>query len=70
MYSDDIWNLVITSKSKNSSKSNSVVDEDNIKKLKVRNTELIKVTDENYKLELLEASENMFIDKFYYQFKV
>ena len=69
MYSDDIWNLVITSKSKNSSKSNSVVDEEYIKKLKDRNTELIKYTDEHYKLELLEANENMFIDKFYYQFK-
>ena len=70
MYSDDIWNLVITSKLKNSSKSNSVVDEAYIKKLKDRNIELIKYTDEHYKLELLEANENMFIDKFYYQFKI
>jgi len=70
MYSDDIWNLVITSKSKNSSKSNSVVNEEYIKKLKDRNSELIKYTDEHYRLELLEANENMFIDKFYYQFKV
>ena len=70
MYSDDIWNLVITSKSKNSSKSNSVVNEAYIKKLKDRNTELINYTDEHYKLELLEANENMFIDKYYFQFKV
>jgi len=70
MYSDDIWNLVITSRSKNSSKSNSVINEEYIRKLKDRNSELIKYTDEHYKLELLEANENMFIDKFYYQFKV
>lgn len=34
MYSDDIWNLVITSKSHNSSKSNSIPSEEVIKKLK------------------------------------
>ena len=31
MYSDDIWNLVITSKSVNSKKSNSIPSEETIK---------------------------------------
>ena len=40
MYSDDIWNLVITSKSNNSSKSNTIPNEEIINKLKDRNKKL------------------------------
>jgi hypothetical protein len=69
MYSDDIWNLVITSKANNSSKSNRAISEEYIKKLKDRNNYLVEYTDEHYKFELLEANESKFIDKFYYQFK-
>jgi RNase H-fold protein (predicted Holliday junction resolvase) len=50
MYSDDIWNLVITSKANNSSKSNRAISEEFIKKLKDRNNYLIDYTDEHYKL--------------------
>ena len=45
MYSDDIWNLVITSKSMNSRKSNTIPDEKTIKRLENRNKELIKAID-------------------------
>ena len=34
MYSDDIWNLVVTSKSNNSSKSNTIPSEEIINRLK------------------------------------
>ena len=37
MYSDDIWNLVLTSKSNNSSKSNIIPSQDVIESLKERN---------------------------------
>ena len=37
MYSDDIWNLVLTTKSNNSKKSNIVPSEDVIERLKERN---------------------------------
>lgn len=70
MYSDDIWNLVITSKSRNSSKSNSVVNQDYIEKLKNRNQEIVDVMDVHYRYQLQEANEQGFIDKFYYQFKI
>ena len=40
MYSDDIWNLVYTHKTCNSSKSNILVDEKTIKRLEKRNVEL------------------------------
>lgn len=65
MYSDDIWNLVITSKSNNSKKSNSIPSEEIIKKLKERNEKLEKVVDKKYKNDL-ELSRNLnYIDKFY-----
>lgn len=70
MYSDDIWNLVITSKANNSSKSNRTISEEYVNKLKGRNIEFINYADEHYKNELIEANENRFIDKFYYQIKI
>ena len=70
MYSDDIWNLVLTSKSKNSSKSNSIPDEKVIERLKLRNTELLKRVSDNYRLDLEEAIKNDYLDKFYYECRV
>jgi hypothetical protein len=70
MYSDDIWNLVITSKSRNSSKSNDKTTQDFIDKLKSRNIELENIVPESFKMDLLEAKEHDFVDKFYFQFKI
>ena len=42
MYSDDIWNLVLTSKSNNSKKSNMIPSVQIINRLKERNNELLK----------------------------
>ena len=47
MYHDDLWNFVYTHKSCNSSKSNKLVDEKDIKKLESRNIELMKLMDSN-----------------------
>lgn len=74
MYSDDIWNLVLTSKSNNSSKSNSVPFESVIEKLKARNIKLYSLLkDEKFKSSMKEAIENNYVDKFYnncrYDFK-
>jgi len=70
MYSDDIWNLVITSKSRNSSKSNNKTTVEYIEKLKQRNLEIELVVSESFKRELLEAKEHDFVDKFYFQFRL
>jgi len=70
MYSDDIWNLVITSKNKNSSKSNSKITQKYIDKLKGRNDELESLVPETYRQDLKEAKEHDFVDKFYFQFKI
>ncbi len=66
MYSDDIWNLVITSKSVNSSKSNSIPSEEIIRKLEQRNKELVEIVHEpKYHEELKTAIENNYVQKFY-----
>ncbi len=66
MYSDDIWNLVLTSKSYNSSKGNRVPTEEEIKLLNKRNIELLKVIEDiKYKEKLAEAINNNYVDKFY-----
>jgi len=70
MYSDDIWNLVITSKSRNSTKSNNKTTQDYINRLKQRNMELENIVSESFRIDLLEAKEHDFVDKFYFQFKV
>ena len=67
MYSDDIWNLVITSKSNNSSKSNSIPSMDIIEKLKIRNEKLLNKLDGKYKDDLKLAIENNYLEKFYYE---
>ncbi len=67
MYSDDIWNLVITSKSNNSSKSNSIPSENVIERLKERNNKLKDIVSGSFKLDIEEALKNNYIDKFYYE---
>ena len=67
MYSDDIWNLVLTSKSSNSSKSNSIPSSEVIEKLKERNNLLLQYVKGSFKHDLEEAIKMNYIDKFYYE---
>ena len=68
MFSDDIWNLVITSKRNNSSKSNSCTSRLYIERLKERNTQLVSLIDSPAKLVLEEAAKYGFVDRFYFNF--
>lgn len=70
MYSDDIWNLVLTSKSNNSKKSNIIPTPDIINLLKKRNDLIIDKVDEKYKNDLLLAKDNNYLDKYYYECKI
>ena len=70
MYSDDIWNLVITSRSRNSSKSNSIPDESTIEKLKERNLKLVDVLSGGLKSDLEIYIKNNYLDRFYYECKL
>lgn len=67
MYSDDIWNMVLTSKSNNSSKSNSIPTEDMIKRLKLRNEKLISIIDDWAAASIEEANVNGLVDRYYYE---
>ena len=67
MYSDDIWNLVITSKSNNSSKSNTIPSEEVIKRLKERNEKLLNILEGKYKDDLKMSIENNYLEKFFYE---
>ncbi len=67
MYSDDIWNLVLTSKSNNSKKSNIIPTIEYIEKLKMRNVSLLNLIDDSSAIEELKhAIEQDFVTKFYY----
>lgn len=71
MYSDDIWNLVLTSKSNNSSKSNHVPDQQIIDQLNKRNQSLVEtIQDKHFKEELKLAIENDYVEKNYIRFKL
>ena len=70
MYSDDIWNLVLTSRSNNSSKSNSIPSQDIIDKLKKRNEKLLTVLDGKYRDEIELSIQNGYVDKFYFDCKL
>jgi 5-methylcytosine-specific restriction endonuclease McrA len=72
MYSDDIWNLVITSKSFNSKKSNSIPSQETIDKLEKRNKELLGLINGKviYYDELKAAIENDYVKKFYLSCKL
>nr|MCR4661798.1 HNH endonuclease [Clostridia bacterium] len=69
MYSDDIWNLVLTSKSNNSRKSNTVPSEEIINKLKERNKNIENLLDDTFKNEMLNSINNNLVDKFYYDLR-
>jgi hypothetical protein len=70
MYSDDIWNLVITSKRRNSSKSNNTVSKESIDRLKQRNVELESILDPHLKESLIEAKEMKFVDRYWFEFRI
>ena len=60
-------NLVITSKSKNSQKNNSIPSEKIIKKLKERNNKIKDIVSDSFKMDIEEAMKNNYLDKFYYE---
>lgn len=69
MYSDDLWNLVITSKSNNSKKSNKRVEKEYLDKLKQQNEQLIHLLqDPSLKSVLIDALEHHYLEKFYADF--
>lgn len=71
MYSDDIWNLVITSKRNNSKKYNHVPSDEDISRLKQRNDQLVKVIkNTKMKEELLAANAENYVSKFYISLKL
>lgn len=72
MYSDDIWNLVLTSKSNNSSKSNSIPSEEVIEKLEKRNEVLLNRIGEESSFydDLKIAVDNDYVQKFYLSMKM
>lgn len=72
MYSDDIWNLVITSKTMNSKKSNSLPSKETIKKLENRNKDLLNIMkkEDKYYQDLKLAIDNNYVQKFYLSCKL
>jgi hypothetical protein len=77
IYDDDVWNLVVTTKSNNSSKSNHMVSEYYIEKLQERNKQLMDVlieeeSDNQYKKyvnDLKYAIENNTVKELYNYFR-
>lgn len=67
MYSDDIWNLVLTSKSNNSSKSNSIPSQEVIDRLKQRNARLVGLLAAKFDNEIRESIDKDLVDKFYFE---
>ena len=71
MYSDDIWNLVITSKSNKSKKSNRIPSDKDIERLNERNVQLLEtITDYKMKTQLQSAITENYVNKFYTAFKL
>lgn len=72
IYSDDIWNLVITSPKTNCSKGNKPPQKEFIKKLKERNKSLFNILTEKdkvYKNSICNAMDNKILDKLYINLK-
>lgn len=72
IYSDDIWNLVVTTSARNLAKSNKPPTKDDIERLKSRNIELInKISfqDENLKNKISYSLEHKTLDKLYINMK-
>ncbi len=72
MYSDDLWNLVITNQSTNSSKSNKIPSEKDIERLIERNEKMLKNIDPNDKFyrDVKLAIEHEYVQKFYLQMRL
>lgn len=68
LYSDDLWNLVVTSKKENSRKSNSTPERRWIEKLKKRNEILLPLlpSGSKYAEELIEAKSSSLVDRYYF----
>ena len=67
LYSDDIWNLVVTSKSYNSKKSNATPEKKWIDSLKDRNNILLPLLKgTKYEEDLLEAETSKLVDRYYF----
>ena len=70
LYSDDIWNLVVTSKSVNSQKSNATPEKKWIDALKARNDILLPLVKnakmEKFEEDLLEAQTSQLVDRYYF----
>ncbi len=72
IYSDDIWNLVITKPTTNLSKGNNPPSEKHIEKLKSRNVKLLKEIgerDSEYRKSIQSSIEKDLIDKLYINMK-
>jgi hypothetical protein len=72
MYSDDIWNLVLTSKSNNSSKSNNIPEKTIIDKLNRRNLAFISnnvLNDIKMTASLKYANEHNLVNSYYNYFR-
>lgn len=68
IYRDDIWNLVLTSRSNNSSKSNSAPTQNVIHELERRNQRLFDILPPgNDKDALEEAIQNNLVSKYYFE---
>jgi hypothetical protein len=66
IYSDDLWNLVITSKSYNSVKSNKRPSVEFLDKLKLQNKMLLQILeDQGMVASLANSLEHHYLDKFY-----
>ncbi len=66
IYSDDLWNLVITSKSNNSRKSNKLSSKVFLKKIIEQNKKLIELIQDNSLRDTIkEAIDHHYLEKFY-----
>ena len=66
IYSDDIWNLVFTSKSNKKKKSNSTPSQIDINRLKDRNKLLLPKLEGIYKAEMQESLTSSLVDRYYF----
>lgn len=66
IYSDDIWNLVFTSKPNNSRKSNSIPNKDDIVRLKKRNDRLCPLLEGRFRKEMEEGLSSELVDRYYF----
>lgn len=68
LYRDDIWNLVLTSKSNNSLKSNHIPSEETIQRLEERNMRLYPlITDKSMKESMKEAISLHLVRRYYFE---